>query len=125
MSIIGRTEHIETVCKPGAHDDGRYCMFCDGGLYACSACGCFEGMMARDCPRRPLTAKQGEDVYAGLLDYRDGQWVDAPSEISPFGRQRARNQSLGEPCERCGASWIAGTFCTPACHQADVTAVAS
>lgn len=52
----------------------RPCMFCDGGLSGCEVCGAFEGAWPDDCPGKRMTAYQGEQVYAGLLNYRTGAW---------------------------------------------------
>lgn len=70
-------EHVQYKC-PGNHD-GPGCMFCDGGLSSCTACGSFEGATTTECPGSRMTQEQIDAVYAGTLDFRDGQWVNAPS----------------------------------------------
>lgn len=55
------------------------CMFCDGGLFACSVCDSFEGATTTECPGREMTQEEMDRVYAGTLDFRDGAWVNAPS----------------------------------------------
>ncbi|QDF18743.1 hypothetical protein SEA_SCENTAE_23 [Gordonia phage SCentae] len=78
-------DHVELVCTDD-HDDGRPCMFCDGGLFACSVCGSFEGATTTQCPKRRLTGDESDKVYAGALDYRNGQWLDGvESFYSPGG----------------------------------------
>gem|GEM_PF-6686452 len=52
----------------------RPCMFCDGGLSACTVCGAFEGAWPDDCPIALMTPEQSDEVYAGRLNYRDGAW---------------------------------------------------
>jgi hypothetical protein len=74
------------------------CMFCEGGLFACTVCGSFEGATTTDCPGwdfrgvtvRSTKAASGIEetlddlVYAGQLDYRwDEGWVQAASRWSP------------------------------------------
>lgn len=78
--------HLPFVC------DGcdRGCMFCDGGLFGCRVCSSFEGATTSQCPGRRMSVEEADAVYAGLLDYRDGSWVDAPSPHSPNGRRRIR-----------------------------------
>ena len=65
------SDHIEYVC-PSDHD--HPCQFCDGGLFACSVCGAFEGATPDDCPGEQMTYEQSGKVYAGKLNYRDGAW---------------------------------------------------
>jgi hypothetical protein len=65
-------------------------MFCDGGLFACEVCGSFEGATTTFCPGRRMTKAEEDGVYAGNLDYRDGQWIDGPSTQTPAIFTRAR-----------------------------------
>ena len=64
-------EHTLYVC-PGDHD--RSCMFCDGGLSACSVCGAFEGMWPDECPGSQMTGAVGDAVYNGQMNFREGEW---------------------------------------------------
>lgn len=67
-------EHTKFVCT-GQHEDGGVtCMFCEGGLFACAVCDAFEGATPDHCPGERMTAEQSDAVYAGTLNYRDGQW---------------------------------------------------
>lgn len=50
------------------------CQFCDGGLFACTVCGAFEGATPDECPGAAMTSEQFDAVYAGKLNYRDGAW---------------------------------------------------
>lgn len=50
------------------------CMFCDGGLSACTVCDAFEGAWPDECPGERMTREQSDAVYAGMLNYRDGAW---------------------------------------------------
>lgn len=63
-------EHTEYVCTCG--ETG--CMFCDGGLFACSICQSFEGATTTHCPGVPMYAEFGDQVYMGVIDFRDGEW---------------------------------------------------
>lgn len=59
------------------------CMWCDGGLECCRVCGSFEGATTTHCPGEDMYAEKSDDVYAGLLDFRDGQWIEGCSRSSP------------------------------------------
>lgn len=49
-------------------------MFCDGGLTYCETCGGFEGAMPDDCPGVRMMPDESDAVYAGIRNFRDGQW---------------------------------------------------
>lgn len=67
-------EHTDYVCTSD-HDGGRrLCQFCDGGLWACSVCGSFEGATTTHCPGTWMYTEYGDRVYAGEIDFRDGEW---------------------------------------------------
>lgn len=70
--------HVLLVHPRGHHDgdldSGAHCMFCEGGLSACTRCGAFEGAWPDQCPGVPMTPEQSDAVYAGELNYRDGAW---------------------------------------------------
>jgi hypothetical protein len=72
--------HVLLVHAPGQcpnHNDPEYyrdCMFCDGGLSACTVCDAFEGAWPDECPGERMTYRQSDEVYAGRLNFRDGQW---------------------------------------------------
>jgi hypothetical protein len=90
--------HIAHQCAGGREDSA--CMFCDGGLFACSTCGSFEGATTTQCPGQPLTEEESDAVYAGYLDFRripdDGrcEWFYGPSIHTPALWRLA--------CERAG-----------------------
>ena len=76
------TGHIDAKCSGDC--DG--CMFCNGGLWACTVCGGLEGGMPSTCPGESMTAEQSDAVYAGDLDFRDGKWVEGvASRFCPKG----------------------------------------
>ena len=81
--------HVALVHERGYHDDdydaGVSCMFCEGGLFACIKCGSFEGMTTTHCPGYGLDVmgNVGNAVYAGQLDFRDGEWVPVGSPHTP------------------------------------------
>jgi hypothetical protein len=79
--------HTTYVC-PGNHDHS-HCMFCDGGLFACSVCSSFEGATTTECPGRDMTPEERDAVYAGDLDFINGQWANTPSMHTPYGREKA------------------------------------
>lgn len=78
------TEHVDYVC-PGDHE--RRCMFCDGGLWACSVCDSFEGATTTECPGERMSPETATDVYNGRLDYIDGEWKPQASKYCPLGRR--------------------------------------
>ncbi len=81
-------DHVDYVCPPGYHDNEYYahqCMFCDGGLTACTVCNGFEGAMTTQCPGRRMTTTENDEVYAGKLDFRGGRWAAATSFYAPKG----------------------------------------
>lgn len=80
------SEHIAVEHERGYHDNEEYarsCMFCDGGLFACRVCDSIEGATTTHCPGESMTADQVDAVYAGLLDFRDGEWIEQCSPHSP------------------------------------------
>jgi len=81
-------EHTRVVCKGGHEYPG--CMFCDGGLYACSICGTMEGAVPSECPGYIIPLGKVQAIYAGELDYKDGKWIEgACSPASPkYNSQR-------------------------------------
>ena len=59
----------------GGHDYPG-CQFCDGGLFACTICGGFEGTLTTDCFNEKVDDEKLEEVYAGKLDYRENRgWI--------------------------------------------------
>jgi hypothetical protein len=48
------------------------------GVSHCVVCGGAEGGLPTECPGRKLTAEEGDQIYDGLLDYKDGQWTNFP-----------------------------------------------
>lgn len=48
----------------------------DGGLSLCHVCGCLEGGLSTDCPGELISMMKSDEIYAGKIDYRDGEgWV--------------------------------------------------
>jgi hypothetical protein len=74
------TEHEWNECD---RDDCYPCMWCEGGLAYCVRCGAFEGATTTDCPREPVGEGRWQDVYAGLVDYRAGEWRAECSRHTP------------------------------------------
>ena len=73
------TEHTKYICD--CYRVG--CQFCDGGLFACSVCGCIEGSLPTECPGVECFKEKGKAIYAGTIDFREGKWADGPSIYSP------------------------------------------
>lgn len=82
-----QTGHVDIKC-----DDQKCngCAFCEGGLWACRVCGGLEGSMPSTCPSARMDAETSDAVYAGRKDFRNGQWIDAPSKFCPAGLWESR-----------------------------------
>ncbi|MDV6309940.1 hypothetical protein [Gordonia amicalis] len=90
-------DHVEYKCSFDRHEDGgAHCMFCEGGLFACSVCGSFEGATTTQCPKESMTLEQCDAVYAGDLDYRNGKWLPGVESFYSPGGYR---QLLAEDAE--------------------------
>jgi hypothetical protein len=59
------------------------CPICDGGLAICKVCGLIEGSLTSECPGYQCYTSKSDDIYAGKLDFRNGQWITATSPYSP------------------------------------------
>lgn len=70
------------------------CMFCDGGLSACTVCGGFEGTLTEHCAGNKLPEFTLDKVYAGELDFVNGAWVRPSSLIA-----RMRGKTVAEARE--------------------------
>jgi hypothetical protein len=68
--------HAKGECPNHNSEYPRDCMFCDGGLSACTRCGAFEGAWPDQCPGERMSYEQSEAVYQGRLNYRDGAWYE-------------------------------------------------
>lgn len=79
-------EHVAYVCTVDHEFPG--CIFCDGGLFACTICGSFEGATTSECPGKEMSDGVRDSVYAGKLDYRGGAWIAEPSPHTPNGRRQ-------------------------------------
>lgn len=47
----------------------------EGGLAICKVCGGAEGSLPTACPGRKMTSVEQDSVYAGKIDFTNGQWV--------------------------------------------------
>lgn len=65
---MNHTWELHTMCER------PYCPICVGGLGSCTVCGGAECELPSECPGAPMTDEQKEQVCAGQLDYRNGQW---------------------------------------------------
>lgn len=57
-----------------------HCNICEGGLAFCTVCNSGEGALPSECPGEPMTFEQSEEIFAGVLDYKDGAWVILPKK---------------------------------------------
>ena len=81
-------EHIYAMCD----SCDRGCALCEGGLALCTVCGGLEGALTSECSGQRLTGEEGEAVYAGTLDYRQGVWMNASSIHSPVHYRAVQRQ---------------------------------
>lgn len=68
------SEHFFYKCPPGC--EKPHCQFCHGGLAFCEVCKCGEGELPTECPGRPVNMDTREDIYSGLMDYKNGEWIE-------------------------------------------------
>lgn len=61
------------------------CFICLGGLASCVTCHGAEGSLPTHCPQRAMTAEECDDVQAGVLDFRDGEWHQGISNARTRG----------------------------------------
>ncbi len=105
-------KHTEYVCK-GGHDYPG-CQFCDGGLFVCTICKGAEGSLPTDCPGKPMTEDQSDEVYAGRIDYFESRgWImtkeatkDACRKV--FNKQCRSSQYYPRPGEHCYCGLVCG-----------------
>lgn len=86
-------EHTWTECD--CYVQG--CHICDGGLSVCKTCGLLEGALTLECLGSRATQEQTDAVYAGGLDYYNGQWQPGkPSIHSPayYDHLKRENQPV-------------------------------
>jgi hypothetical protein len=43
-------------------------------LFVCGVCGAFEGGLPTECPGYSIGADKADEVYAGKIDFIDGEW---------------------------------------------------
>lgn len=85
--------------------DNPSCMFCVGGLFACTRCGSFEGATTMHCPGVEMTEEQRDLVYKADLDFRDGEWIRAA--VSPYCPMGTRvTMEAFRLLKRCGFSHL-------------------
>ena len=53
----------------------EHCPICDGGLSVCTVCKCIEGSLAKECPGYNCFDTHGDNIYNGLIDFVNGEWV--------------------------------------------------
>lgn len=47
----------------------------EGGLAICKVCNCSEGTLTTDCCGEKVPMKKQDEIYAGKIDYINGEWV--------------------------------------------------
>jgi hypothetical protein len=59
------------------------CPICDGGLAVCTVCKAAEGELTAECPGEPVPYERREQVYAGILNFKNGQWITVNPQKAP------------------------------------------
>lgn len=71
-------KHEKLRARASSHDLHRCneegCCVCEGGLAWCVTCGGAEASMPTECPGVAMTQGQQDEVQAGRIDFRGGQW---------------------------------------------------
>jgi hypothetical protein len=75
--------------KPG------FCPYCDGGLLYCEVCNGGEASLTSECPGKMMTEEEERQVFAGVLDYRDGKWVKRPNPTNQTWEKAKRLREKG------------------------------
>jgi hypothetical protein len=88
-----RTRKATTMNEHQYHDR-------EDGLLHCKICNGGEGSLPSECPGRRMTEEEDNDVYAGTLDYRQGQWVRRAARC-PFCGQWTYVDSIERPADYC------------------------
>lgn len=74
MTVVPFPGHKWHRCPgPPTCDRTQSCAACE--LAYCVTCCGAESSLPTHCPGRPLTPSQQDDIAAGLVDYRRGEWV--------------------------------------------------
>lgn len=84
-------QHVWLVCNCNR----TACMFCDGGLSACTVCGGFEGSLPTHCPGAEMGQFTEQKVYTTDLDFVNGAWVRNPRKgglTGAFDEVRKRHE---------------------------------
>jgi len=77
VAAMLKGQHLFVKHEPGeccAHDHGRSCNICEGGLGWCAICGGAEGSLTHECSGTRLTLPVENAIMAGDIDFRDGKW---------------------------------------------------
>lgn len=88
-------KHVQHKC------DEEGCCVCEGGLAWCTVCGGAEASMPTECPGVKMTQGQQDEIQAGRIDFRGGQWCAmAKLEESCAGHVASKDDP--KICGRCG-----------------------
>jgi hypothetical protein len=85
-------EHVRAECIDP--DCGGSCNTCN--LFICKNCGAYEGGLPTECPMRIIYFQESDDIYKGLLDFRDGQWSTKHRSIVMYPQDAVCEYCRGE-----------------------------
>ena len=77
--------------------DCRGCSVCN--MRYCVACGLMDASLTTDCCGQEVSASGQGKICEGILDYRDGEWVNAPN---PAQREMERIRQLNRSAVKGG-----------------------
>lgn len=77
--------HVWYKCDGRSCEDRGGCMFCDGGLGACTVCGGIEGSLTTECPGIELPQETLDLLYALKIDFNQGRWWMSHDEMNADG----------------------------------------
>lgn len=49
----------------------------------CTVCNGAEGTLPTECPGRLMSSARQEHIYAGRIDFKDGEWIKGISPCCP------------------------------------------
>jgi len=91
----------------------------EGGLAVCKVCGGGEGSLTTDCPGEKIPYEKDQRVYAGKIDYREGQgWVpekNPTNQAWEYGDSIARVNSRRKYIHACYGTYGQESCVKPKC----------
>ena len=79
--------------------DDQFCVGCNiCNLAVCKICSLYEGSLTTDCPGEEAFAEYNDAIYAGEIDYREGEgWV---KKLNPTNYEWLRHEAYNRAKNR-------------------------